>query len=101
MATNHIQLIVPPERVFEVLSDPASYGDWVVGSTPSAMRTRTGPPSARASITASASGPFKVNDHTEVVEFDPQRKLVLHARARPMGTALVACSWSRATAVPG
>jgi hypothetical protein len=34
-------------------------------------------------------GPFKVNDHTEVIEVQRPGKLVLHARARPVGTALV------------
>jgi uncharacterized protein YndB with AHSA1/START domain len=35
------------------------------------------------------TGPLKVSDHTEVVAIDPPTKLVLHARARPIGTALV------------
>ena len=32
MAVNEIEMSVPPERVFDVLSDPRSYGRWVVGS---------------------------------------------------------------------
>ena len=32
MARNDIHVEAPPERVFEVLSDPESYGHWVVGS---------------------------------------------------------------------
>ena len=34
-------------------------------------------------------GPFKLNDHTEVIESRPAEKFVLHARARPFGTAKV------------
>jgi len=32
MAQNEIHIAVPPADVFSVLSDPAAYGDWVVGS---------------------------------------------------------------------
>jgi uncharacterized protein YndB with AHSA1/START domain len=32
MAVNEIEMHVPPERVFDVLSDPRSFGRWVVGS---------------------------------------------------------------------
>jgi hypothetical protein len=35
-------------------------------------------------------GPFKLNDDTQVKESTPARRLVLHARARPFGTARVA-----------
>ena len=35
-------------------------------------------------------GPLTVNDHTEVLEVDAPRRLVLRARVRPFGTAKVA-----------
>jgi uncharacterized protein YndB with AHSA1/START domain len=34
-------------------------------------------------------GPLKVNDHTEVLGVDPPHRLVMLARARPLGTAEV------------
>jgi hypothetical protein len=34
-------------------------------------------------------GLLRLKDHTEVIERDPPRKLVLHARGRPLGTAIV------------
>jgi hypothetical protein len=34
-------------------------------------------------------GPLHLNDHTQVLEVDQPRKLVLKAKARPLGTAIV------------
>jgi uncharacterized protein YndB with AHSA1/START domain len=89
MATNHTQVNAPPERVFEVLADPKAYGDWVVGSDTIRDADPHWPAAGSRFYHRVGFGPFKLNDHTEVVEVDPQHKLVLHARARPVGTALV------------
>jgi uncharacterized protein YndB with AHSA1/START domain len=89
MATNHIQVGAPPERVFAVLASPEAYGDWVVGSDTIRDADPHWPAAGSRFHHRVGVGPFKVNDHTEVVEVDPPRKLVLHARARPLGTALV------------
>jgi uncharacterized protein YndB with AHSA1/START domain len=93
MATNHIQLDAPPERVFAVLADPNAYGDWVVGSDTIRDADPNWPAVGSRFHHRVGAGPFKVNDHTEVVDVDPLRKLVLHARARPVGTALVTMLW--------
>jgi uncharacterized protein YndB with AHSA1/START domain len=89
MATNHIQIDVAPERVFAVLATPATYADWVVGSDIIRGADPDWPAVGSRFYHRVGWGPFKVKDHTEVVEVDPPRKLVLHARARPVGTALV------------
>lgn len=89
MATTRRQLNVPPERVFEVLRDPVAYADWVVGSDTIRDADPDWPAVGSRFYHRVGVGPFKVNDHTEVVEVDPGRKLILHARARPVGTALV------------
>lgn len=90
MARNQRLMPVAPERVFSVLADPSSYGYWVVGSD----TIRDADPGFPAVGTRFhhrvGVGPLKVNDHTEVVECDPPRRLVLHAKARPLfGTARV------------
>ena len=89
VAKTEAQFSVPPDRVFAVLSDPESYADWVVGShsirdadpnwpgVGSRFHHRVGP------------GPVTINDHTEVLKVDPPNRLVLRARARPVGTAIV------------
>ena len=78
-----------PERIFEVLSDPDSYGYWVVGS----KRIRdadAGFPKAGTRFHHTVGfGPFEVDDNTEVLEVDPPRLLKLRAKARPLGTANV------------
>ncbi|HSI80726.1 MAG TPA: SRPBCC family protein [Solirubrobacterales bacterium] len=89
MARNQTHIGASPERIFEVLSDPDSYGYWVVGSE----RIRGAEPDfpkrgARFHHTV-GFGPFKINDHTQVLDLDPPRLLKLRARARPLGTAHV------------
>lgn len=89
MATTHIQIDVPPERVFAVLATPATYADWVVGSDIIRAADADWPAVGSRFYHRVGFGPFKVKDHTEVVEVDPPHRLVLHARARPVGTAMV------------
>ena len=89
MARNDVHVAATPERVFEVLSDPACYPRWVVG----AKRFRSADPGFPAPGTrfhhAVGLGPFEVKDHTQVLEFDAPRLVKLRARARPVGTAIV------------
>ncbi len=89
MATTHIQIDVPPERVFLVLATPGTYADWVVGSDVIRDADPDWPAVGTRFYHRVGFGPFKVEDHTEVIEVDPPHRLVLHARARPVGTALV------------
>jgi uncharacterized protein YndB with AHSA1/START domain len=89
MAVNEIHIDAPPERVFAVLADWRSYGDWVVGSR--FMRgADPGFPAAGTRFHHQVGiGPLHLNDHTKVLEVDQPRKLVLRAKARPLGTAIV------------
>lgn len=87
-----MQFDVSPERVFSVLADAQGYADWVVGSDAIRDADAHWPAVGSRFHHRVGAGPLKVDDHTEVVESDPPRKLVLHARARPLGTALVSLS---------
>lgn len=89
MATNHRLLRASPERVFEVLMDSAAYADWVVGSDTVRNTDADWPAVGSRFHHRIGVGPFKLNDNTEMVERVPPEKVVLHARARPMGTAIV------------
>jgi uncharacterized protein YndB with AHSA1/START domain len=89
MATSHIQIDLPPDRVWAVLATPATYADWVVGSDIIRGADESWPAVGSRFYHRVGWGPFKVKDHTEVVESDPPGKLIIHARARPAGTALV------------
>jgi uncharacterized protein YndB with AHSA1/START domain len=89
MATTVRLIPAPPERIWSVLADPESYGYWVVGSK--TIRDTEGDwPQPGAKIHHRVGiGPLKINDNTQVVAAEPPARLVLHARARPLGTARV------------
>lgn len=89
MATAHIHMDLPLERVFAVLATPATYADWVVGSDTIRDADLNWPALGSRFHHRVGLGPLKVEDHTEVIEVDPPRRLVMRARARPLGTALV------------
>jgi uncharacterized protein YndB with AHSA1/START domain len=89
MARTEAQFAVPPERVFAVLCNPATYADWVVGSHSIRDADATWPAVGSRFHHRVGAGPFTVKDHTEVLEVEPPRRLVLRARARPLGTARV------------
>ena len=89
MSTNTRFMPVPPQAVWDALSDARGYGDWVVGS----KRVRDADPhwpEPGAKFHHSIGlGPFALADHTESLEADPPRRLRLRAKARPLGTASV------------
>jgi len=89
VARNSLHVDAPPERVFAVLADADAYGYWVVGS----KEIRDADPGFPAEGTrfhhTVGFGPLTIKDHTEVVEVSPPHRLVLKAKARPLGTALV------------
>jgi uncharacterized protein YndB with AHSA1/START domain len=87
VATTGMTVDAPPERVFAVLADPKTYADWVVGSDTIRDADPTWPAPGSRFYHRVGVGPIKVKDHTEVLEADRPRKLALHARARPLGTA--------------
>jgi uncharacterized protein YndB with AHSA1/START domain len=89
MAVSHLRIPVSPERVFAVLSDPDSYGYWVVGSDTIRHAEDTWPAPGSRFHHRVGFGPFKISDHTEVLDCEPPRRLVLRARARPLLTARV------------
>jgi uncharacterized protein YndB with AHSA1/START domain len=89
MAANEQFISAPPERVFDVLADPDSYGYWVVGSKRIRDADAAFPAAGTRFHHAVGFGPIDVKDHTEVLESDPPRLLKLKAKARPLGTAHV------------
>jgi uncharacterized protein YndB with AHSA1/START domain len=84
MARNDIQVNASPERVFEVLSDPDSYGEWVVGS--SEIRDAEGGwPSEGATFHHTQGLPkIGIKDTTTVMESRSPEYLRLCVRARPV-----------------
>jgi uncharacterized protein YndB with AHSA1/START domain len=89
VARSDIFIAAPPERVFEVLSDPQSYAYWVVGSDKIRAADPEFPAVGSRFHHRVGTGPLKIDDHTEVLDVNPPYRLELKAKARPLGTARV------------
>ena len=89
MARAELVIAASPWAVWDVLSDPRAYADWVVGSD--TIRGWDGPWPAVGSRFHHRVGvpPATIPDHTEVLEAEPPHRLVLLANARPLGSARV------------
>lgn len=89
MTTVERHTTASPQAVWAVLADPWTYPGWVVGA--SRIRSVDGTwPERGATIHHSVgTWPLLINDTTTVVESTPGERLVLQARAWPMGEATV------------
>jgi NAD(P)-dependent dehydrogenase (short-subunit alcohol dehydrogenase family)/uncharacterized protein YndB with AHSA1/START domain len=90
MARNRVHIDAAPEQVFAVLSDPDCYPEWVVGAAGIRDHDESFPEVGSRFHHTVGSWPIGLNDHTEVVEVKPPSRLVLKAKARPLGTATIA-----------
>lgn len=86
MALTEIHAEASPERCFEVLADPRCYAHWAVGSREIKAADSSWP--AKGSMFHHTVAPG-LSDHTVVEEVEPNRRLGLRARFRPLGTALI------------
>jgi NAD(P)-dependent dehydrogenase (short-subunit alcohol dehydrogenase family)/uncharacterized protein YndB with AHSA1/START domain len=90
MARNRVHIRAAPEEVFAVLSDPYRYPEWVVGAAGVRDHDEDFPQVGTRFHHKVGSWPVGLEDHTEVMEVDPPRRIVLKAKARPLGTATIA-----------
>ncbi|HEX5984752.1 MAG TPA: SDR family NAD(P)-dependent oxidoreductase [Solirubrobacterales bacterium] len=89
MARNRVHIDAPPDEVFAVLSDPDCYPGWVVGASEIREYDEGFPEVGSRFHHEVGPGPLNIRDYSEVVEVDPPRRLVLKAKARPLGTATI------------
>jgi uncharacterized protein YndB with AHSA1/START domain len=89
MARTTIHVTAPPEAVFAVLADPASYDTWVVGCKEIRGVEGDWPEPGSTFHHSVGMGPITVKDSTSVTESARPHRLVLRARARPTGVARV------------
>ena len=89
MARNTIQIDVPIQQVFDELLIPDNFAEWVVGAK--RIRGTSGNwPSEGAELHHTVGlGPVKISDTTKIEVLDPPERLVLDARAWPVGDARV------------
>lgn len=89
MAKNQRFMPVPPEAVWAVLARAESYAYWVVGSKVIRDADAAFPAVGTKLHHTIGVGPLTLDDHTEVLEAEPPRRLKLRAKGRPLGTASV------------
>jgi NAD(P)-dependent dehydrogenase (short-subunit alcohol dehydrogenase family)/uncharacterized protein YndB with AHSA1/START domain len=90
MARNRVHIHAAPEEVFAVLADPERYPEWVVGADKVRGYDEEFPQVGSRFHHKVGPGPINIRDYSEVLEVDPPRRLVMKAKARPLGTATIA-----------
>lgn len=89
MSRNELLMHVPPERVYDVLSDPRAYARWVVGSRKIRAADAAWPAPGTAFDHAVGLGPLVIKDNSEVLQSDRPRRLRLLVKLRPVSQAYV------------
>jgi NAD(P)-dependent dehydrogenase (short-subunit alcohol dehydrogenase family)/uncharacterized protein YndB with AHSA1/START domain len=89
MARNRVHIHATPEEVFAVLADPERYPEWVVGADTIRDYDEEFPAVGSRFQHKVGPGPVNIRDYSEVLEVDAPHRLVLKAKARPLGTATI------------
>ena len=89
MSTTSRPISATPEQVWSVLADGWLYPLWVVGAARMRDVDEPGPPSARRLHHSVGTWPLLIDDTTEVLEVEEDRRLLLLARGWPAGQAHV------------
>lgn len=87
MARNDAHIEAPPEVVWSVLADADSYDEWVVGSRTIREADPDWPEPGAVFHHTLGAGPLAVRDCTRSLEADEPHRLVIEAKARPLGAA--------------
>jgi uncharacterized protein YndB with AHSA1/START domain len=88
-ARNVAHVGAPPERVFAVLAAPHTYEHWVVGAKKIRAADPGWPGLGTVFHHAVGIGPLTIRDHTQVIDVEPPRRLVLRTHARPLASGVV------------
>jgi uncharacterized protein YndB with AHSA1/START domain len=78
-------VIAPVEKVFEAISDPLTYPDWLVGAKEIRSVDDDWPaPGSRFHHRVGLAGPLTIPDHSESLEVERPTHLALEVLARPL-----------------
>jgi hypothetical protein len=89
VSKNQILVQCTPAQVFAVLADGWSYAAWVVGAARIRDVDESWPQQGSVLHHSVGTWPVLLNDTTTVVSCEPNRSIVLRARAWPGGEATV------------
>lgn len=89
MARNQIDIEGTVDDVFDVLRDPYSYSDWVVGTKEILDADDVWPAVGTSFRFRVGAGPVGMHGATRVLEFDDRRRLKLETKSLPIGTIVI------------
>ncbi|MDT9593701.1 SRPBCC family protein [Nocardioides zeae] len=89
MSENRRTIAAAPDRVWDVLADGWLYPLFVVGASRVRDVDRGWPQVGTRIHHSVGTWPLLIDDHTEVLEADPEERLTLRARGWPAGEATV------------
>ncbi len=89
MARNRIHIDAAADRVAQILAEPQHYPRWVVGAESFRGSDASFPAAGSRFYHSVTLGPWSLKDHTKVLESELPSRIVLEAKARPLGTARV------------
>ncbi|HEX2049413.1 MAG TPA: SRPBCC domain-containing protein [Actinomycetota bacterium] len=89
MAVVHADILAPPARVFDTLTDAWRFDEWVAGAKDVRDVDDEWPAVGAAFHHTVGVGPLSLDDHTAIRVLEPPRRLVLEAKARPAGVVRV------------
>ena len=88
-ATTVVEIAADRQTVFDFLTEPRTYPDWLVGAQDMrAVEPAWPSPGARFHHRVGV-GPFHIDDSTTVLELDAPDSMLLRASIGPLGAALV------------
>jgi uncharacterized protein YndB with AHSA1/START domain len=89
MSLNEITVDAPPPAVWDVLADPPSYEEWVVGNKAVRDHDSNWPAPGSEFHHTVGFGPFAVKDKSVTLEAQAPRRLVMNVRVLPVGHGVV------------
>lgn len=89
MAKNEITVDAPPSAVWEVLANPETYEEWVVGNKAIRGHDPNWPAPGSEFHHALGFGRVTLKDKTVALEAVPSKRLVMNVRALPVGHGIV------------